>query len=77
VGVIALVKDRANTLKEVAQTAMLFYRGEPQADAALKAEHLTDEIRPALQALATQPALPEWKREAISAAFKAVLAEFG
>ena len=78
VGVVALVKDRANTLKEVAQTAMLFYRGEPQADAALKAEHLTDEIRPALQALATQlGALPEWKREAINATFKAVLAEFG
>ncbi|MDT4857162.1 Glutamate--tRNA ligase [compost metagenome] len=38
VGVVALVKDRANTLKEVAQAALLFYRGEPQADAALKAE---------------------------------------
>ncbi|MNY11157.1 Glutamate--tRNA ligase [compost metagenome] len=78
VDVIALVKDRANTLKEVAQTAMLFYRGEPQPDAALRAEHLTDEIRPALQALATQlAALPEWKREAINATFKAVLGEFG
>ncbi|WP_227459229.1 glutamate--tRNA ligase [Cupriavidus pauculus] len=78
VGVIALVKDRANTLKEVAQTAMLFYRGEPQPDAALKAEHLTDEIRPALQALTAQlTSLPEWKREAINATFKAVLAEFG
>ncbi|CAG2137916.1 glutamate--tRNA ligase [Cupriavidus numazuensis] len=78
VGVIALVKDRANTLKEVAQTALLFYRGEPQADAALKAEHLTPEIQPALKALATQlAALPEWKREAIGATFKAVLAEFG
>lgn len=77
-GVVALVKDRANTLKEVAQAALLFYRGEPQADAALRAEHLTDEIRPALQALATQlAALPEWKREAIGATFKAVLAEFG
>jgi len=76
--VIALVKDRANTLKEVAQAAMLFYRGEPQADAALRTEHLTDEIRPALQALAAQlAALPEWKREGISATFKAVLAEFG
>lgn len=78
VGVIALVKDRANTLKEVAQTAMLFYRGEPQPDAALKAEHLTDEIRPALQALTAQlTSLPEWKREAINATFKGVLAEFG
>ncbi len=78
VQVIALVKDRANTLKEVAQAALLFYRGEPQADAALKAEHLTPEIQPALKALAAQlGALPEWKREAIGATFKAVLAEFG
>ncbi len=78
VGVVALVKDRANTLKEVAQAALLFYRGEPQADAALKAEHLTPEIRPALAALSSQlAALPEWKREAINATFKAVLAEFG
>jgi len=78
VDVIALVKDRANTLKEVAQTAILFYRGEPKPDAALMAEHLTDAVRPALAALAQQlAALPEWKREGISATFKAVLAEFG
>ncbi|WP_317923970.1 MULTISPECIES: glutamate--tRNA ligase [unclassified Cupriavidus] len=78
VGVVALVKDRANTLKEVAQAALLFYRGEPQADAALKAEHLTPEIQPALAALSSQlAALPEWKREAINGTFKAVLGEFG
>ncbi|MFN4352971.1 MAG: glutamate--tRNA ligase, partial [Hylemonella sp.] len=37
--VIALVKDRANTVNELADTAMLFYR-EPQPDAALLAQHL-------------------------------------
>ncbi|XQU70255.1 glutamate--tRNA ligase [Cupriavidus sp. H18C1] len=78
VGVVALVKDRANTLKEVAQTALLFYRGEPQPDPALKAEHLTAEIVPAVRALAERLAgLAEWRREAISAELKAVLAEFG
>ncbi|MCT9123314.1 glutamate--tRNA ligase [Cupriavidus gilardii] len=78
VGVVALVKDRANTLKEVAQTALLFYRGEPQPDPALKAEHLTAEIVPAVRALAQRlETLTEWRREAISAEFKAVLAEFG
>jgi glutamyl-tRNA synthetase len=77
-GVIGLVKDRANTLKDVAQAAMLFYRGEPQPDPALRAEHLTAEIQPALQALAARlAALTAWRREDISAAFKAVLAEFG
>lgn len=76
--VIGLVKDRANTLKEVAQAALLFYRGETQPDAALKAEHLNADVLPALQALAARlGALAEWKREDIGAAFKAVLAEFG
>ncbi|TWG86671.1 glutamyl-tRNA synthetase [Cupriavidus gilardii J11] len=76
--VIALVKDRANTLKEVAQTALLFYRGEPQVDAALKAEHLVPEIMPALAALTARlTALPEWRRDAIAAELKAVLAEHG
>jgi glutamyl-tRNA synthetase len=73
VDVIALVKDRANTLKEVAQTAMLFYRGEPQADAALQPN--TDRRDPPRAAGAGHAlGAAEWKREAISAAFKAVLA---
>lgn len=76
-GVIALVKDRANTLEDVAETAMLFYR-EPQPDAALAQEHLTDETRPAIAALRDAlAALPTWDKASISASFKAVLAERG
>ncbi|MBY4896226.1 glutamate--tRNA ligase [Cupriavidus sp. AU9028] len=78
VQVVALVKDRANTLKEVADTAMLFYRGEPQPDADLRAQHLTAEALPAVRALRERlAALADWKREGINAEFKAVLAEFG
>ena len=77
-GVIALVKDRANTLEEIAETAMLFYRGEPVIDPVLEQEHLNDETWPAIAALrAALEGLATWDKAAISAAFKAVLAERG
>jgi glutamyl-tRNA synthetase len=77
-GVMALVKDRANTLEEIADAALLFYRGEPTLDATLAQEHLTDETRPVLATLRTAlEALPTWDKASISGAFKAVLAEQG
>ncbi len=77
-GVIALVKDRANTLEDIAESALLFYRGEPAIDPVLAEQQLTDETRPALHALHTQlSALPVWDKASISAAFKSVLGEFG
>ncbi|WP_428851224.1 glutamate--tRNA ligase [Imbroritus primus] len=77
-GVIALVKDRANTLEEIAETAMLFYRGEPVIDPALAQEHLNDETRPAIDALrVVLEGVSSWDKASISAAFKAVLAERG
>lgn len=77
-GVIALVKDRANTLEEIAETAMLFYRGEPVIDPVLAQEHLNDETRPAIDALRVAlEGLDTWDKASISAAFKAVLAERG
>jgi glutamyl-tRNA synthetase len=47
--VIALLKDRTNTLVELADAAMLFYR-TPAAEAELLNQHLTDAIKPALAA---------------------------
>ena len=72
--VIALLKDRAHTVKEIAENAALFYRA-PQTDGAALAQHLTDAVRPALAdlQLALQ-ALEVWRRDLISAAFKATLA---
>lgn len=74
--VIALVKDRANTINELADTAMLFYR-EPKPDAALLAQHLTDAVRPALATFAERCKDVEWNKAAIAAMFKEVLAAHG
>ncbi|MFC7299800.1 glutamate--tRNA ligase [Herminiimonas aquatilis] len=71
--VIALMKDRINTLNELAVAAMLFYR-QPAPDAALLSQHLTDAIKPALVQYAEQLKTVEWTREALSAALKEVLA---
>lgn len=72
--VIALMKDRINTLNELAVAAMLFYR-QPAPDAALLTQHLTDSIKPALAQYAEQLKTVEWTKEALSAALKEVLAE--
>ena len=72
--VIGLLKDRANTVNELADAAMLFYR-EPKPDPALLTQHLTDAARVALRQFATAAADIDWTREAISALMKQVLAD--
>lgn len=74
--VIALLKERTNTTVELAQAAMLFYR-QPQADASLLAQHLTDAIKPALQEFTQACAAVEWSKAAISTIMKEVLAKHG
>ena len=71
--VIALMKERANTINELADAAMLFYR-QPAPDAALVAQHVTDAVKPALAQFAEQCRTVEWSRPALSAAMKEVLA---
>lgn len=71
--VLALMKDRTNTINELADAAMLFYR-EPNPDAALLTQHLTDAVRPALQQFAEACKTVEWSKEAIAALLKEVLA---
>jgi glutamyl-tRNA synthetase len=72
--VIALLKDRAPpTLAELADGAMLFY-GDVHPTEELLAQHLATEIRPALAELArVLSGLPEWREDAIGAAFNSVL----
>ncbi|MEO0314996.1 MAG: hypothetical protein RI928_1452 [Pseudomonadota bacterium] len=72
--VIGLLKDRANTVNELADAAMLFYR-EPKPDPALLAQHLTEAARVALGQFAAAAADIDWTREAISALMKQVLAD--
>lgn len=71
-GVVALFKDRATTIKEIAESAMMFYR-EPQPEADALAQHVTDAVRPALADLVSALKGAEWTKEAISAAFKTTL----
>jgi glutamyl-tRNA synthetase len=70
--VIGLMKERAATIVELADAAMLFYR-QPKPDAALLAQHLTDAVRPALADYAQRLATVEWNRAGLSAMLKEVL----
>ena len=74
--VVALLKDRCDTLVQLADAAMLFYR-EVVVDPALKAASVNAAVVPALHAFATRAAETEWTRTAISALLKSLLAEFG
>ena len=74
--VIGLLKERANTTLEIAAAAMLFYR-QPQPDAALVAQHITDAIKPALADFAARCETVEWKKDAIAPMIKEVLAQHG
>jgi glutamyl-tRNA synthetase len=76
VGVVALVKDRANTLHDIARTALLFY-ATAKADEALYAQHVTDAIKPALATLKEKLGSVAWEKAAISAAIKETLAAHG
>ena len=74
--VIALLKDRANTVNEIAAAALMFYR-QPAPDAALVAQHITEAIKPALADFAQRVATVEWSKEAIAPMIKEVLAAHG
>jgi len=69
---IALLKDRASTVKEIADNAAMFYR-EPAIDPDAFAQHVTDAVRPAIADLRAALADVEWSKEAIAAALKATL----
>ena len=71
--VLILMKDRSNTINELADAAMLFYR-EPKPEAALLAQHLTDAVRPALQQFAQGCQSVEWTKETLATLLKETLA---
>jgi glutamyl-tRNA synthetase len=72
--VVALLKERANTVEELADAALLFYRELDPAPDALS-EHLTAEALPALHALAAKLVQIEWERGAIHACVKEIVAQ--
>ncbi|MGE5649266.1 MAG: glutamate--tRNA ligase [Bacillota bacterium] len=70
---IALLKERANTINELAEAAMLFYR-QPSPDPALIAQHVTEAVKPALERFSVVCETVEWSKAALSGAMKEVLA---
>jgi glutamyl-tRNA synthetase len=71
--VVALLKDRSETLEDLADSAMIFYR-EPKPDPAQLEKHLTEPARAALVDLAQElGSLREWVPEAINGAVQSVL----
>jgi glutamyl-tRNA synthetase len=76
VRVVALLKERVNTLEELADAAVYFYR-PLEAHDDLKRQHLTPEIKPVLEALLAKFDTIEWKRETINGLLKEILAAHG
>jgi glutamyl-tRNA synthetase len=74
--VVALLKDRANTLVHLAENARMFYVYE-KAAAKDVAELLNDKTRPALQMLADRLAGAAWDRKSLAAAVAEVLKATG
>ncbi|RRD67053.1 glutamate--tRNA ligase [Comamonadaceae bacterium OH2310_COT-174] len=76
--IVALFKDRCETLEDLARWAQPFYSEQPSINQADYEQHVTETIRPALDALAQAlTVLPQWQAAHISAAFKQVLKEQG
>ena len=71
--VVGLMKDRANTIKEIVENAAMFYR-TPAPEPEAVAQHVTDIVRPALAELAAALRGCEWTKEGVAAALKATLA---
>jgi glutamyl-tRNA synthetase len=71
---VALYQDRCNTLNVLADSLKFFY-ANTSADAAVLAQHLTDEVRPALADFAAGLADIAWEVPTIAALIKETLAK--
>jgi glutamyl-tRNA synthetase len=74
---MGLLKDRAETLEQLADGAMLFCAPFAPAAPELIEQHLTAPAREALADFAQRAQDTDWTREALSALIKAVLADRG
>lgn len=75
--VVALLKDRSETLEQLAESAMLFCGTFQPASPDLLAQHLTESARLVLKDFALQAAALDWTRASLGALVKAVLAKHG
>ncbi|MDP2239489.1 MAG: glutamate--tRNA ligase [Burkholderiales bacterium] len=72
--VAALLKERVNTVKQLADAAVYFYRALEPSDE-LKQQHYTAGIKPALADLRERLAGIDWQRGKINEVLKSVVAE--
>ncbi|WP_119154778.1 glutamate--tRNA ligase [Caldimonas tepidiphila] len=72
----ALFKDRCSTTVELADWLAMYFTDVQPASEDL-AKHVSDAVKPALQALAERFATAEWQRDAINQAIKDTIAQFG
>ena len=75
VKVVGLLKDRANTLIEIAEGAKLFYLPPPNLSAEQIKENISESVIPALKDLVSAITSAEPTKEGYAAAFKQVLAQ--
>lgn len=73
--VVGLMKERVNTTLELGLACMLFYR-QPQADAALREQHINAAVLPALLEYAQACQTVEWNKAALAIMLKEILAKF-
>ncbi|WP_225721132.1 glutamate--tRNA ligase [Candidatus Vallotiella sp. (ex Adelges kitamiensis)] len=74
--VVSLLKDRANTVKEIAESAVIFYRAPAPSEKEMK-QYLTDAIRLALiKFIEILTAIP-WTKQAIRDSFRVVIEDYG
>ncbi|KAF1012705.1 MAG: glutamate--tRNA ligase [Burkholderia sp.] len=74
--VIGLIKDRASTVKEIVDSAAMFYR-VPEPDTEELAQRVTDAVKSALAGLAEALKTTVWSKEGIATALKATLTAHG
>jgi glutamyl-tRNA synthetase len=77
VGVVNILKDRANTLIEIAEGARLFYMDRPNHSDADLAANIPEVAKPAISDFIAELEAGDGSKSAVSAAFKAVLAKHG
>lgn len=77
VGVVNILKDRANTLIELAEGARLFYMDRPNHSAADRQANIPESVHPVISDLIAELEAGDGSKAAVSGAFKAVLAKHG
>jgi glutamyl-tRNA synthetase len=77
VGVVNILKDRANTLVELAEGARMFYMDRPNHSVADRQVNIPESVHPVIRDLIAELEAGDGSKAAVSGAFKAVLTKHG